>query len=335
MTTRDGKERDGAVRRAVILLPAAMLCLGLALLYGCSEEAGGPLRTTHPAGWSDPGSSNFHGKAVLGDLLTTSLAEIESRIASCRSCHGPDSSAGQKATACFICHDQFPHPAGWAGAGGENLHASHLRRTNWNLTRCKDCHGSDYNRLTWKIGDSPANCRTCHTGSSGPEGCRVCHGGTFNSAPPPDLIGREGTEFVTVGAHQAHLTDNRISNPLACSACHSFAGFASQAHIDTITPGVAEVTFGVAATDSGRTTPVWDRNAGTCSSVYCHGSITRSDGIMRDGIVAEWTRVDGSQRACGTCHAMPPPDPHPPLATCNVCHVYAQTTHVNGTIDMR
>ena len=35
----------------------------------------------------------------------------------------------------------------------------------------------------------------------------------------------------------------------------------------------------------------------------------------------EWTRVDGSQATCGSCHGLPPPAPHPYYAeACSDCH---------------
>lgn len=51
----------------------------------------------------------------------------------------------------------------------------------------------------------------------------------------------------------------------------------------------------------------------------------------------------GTPEACGTCHRMPPPSPHPPLATCSLCHtrtvdkdrsIVDKTLHMNGRIDV-
>jgi hypothetical protein len=36
-----------------------------------------------------------------------------------------------------------------------------------------------------------------------------------------------------------------------------------------------------------------------------------------------WTTVDGTQAACGACHGLPPPRPHPKAElnpVCNACH---------------
>jgi predicted CxxxxCH...CXXCH cytochrome family protein len=62
------------------------------------------------------------------------------------------------------------------------------------------------------------------------------------------------------------------------------------------------VTFGTLAKTAGAS-PTWDSTTSKCSNVYCHGA-TLSSGNNK---TPQWTKVDGTQDACGTtCHANPP-----------------------------
>ena len=46
----------------------------------------------------------------------------------------------------------------------------------------------------------------------------------------------------------------------------------------------------------------------------------------------QWNVVDGSQRACGTCHGFPPPAPHLQLTYCTGCH--PDTVNEDGSINL-
>ena len=70
---------------------------------------------------------------------------------------------------------------------------------------------------------------------------------------------------------------------------------------------------------------------GRCSGTYCHGAAAPS-----------WTG-GAAEAACGTCHARPPPAPHPASAQCSACHgdvVDARqqlgdpALHVNGRVEV-
>ncbi|MEI8259778.1 MAG: CxxxxCH/CxxCH domain-containing protein, partial [Deltaproteobacteria bacterium] len=56
-----------------------------------------------------------------------------------------------------------------------------------------------------------------------------------------------------------------------------------------------------------------------------------------------WTRADGSQAACGTCHGLPPGGTHPVSTRCEVCHSTVMgaggtfinpALHINGVVDV-
>src|SRR5919201_194496 len=89
----------------------------------------------------------------------------------------------------------------------------------------------------------------------------------------------------------------------------------------------------IATCNSARgASPVWSRNTATCSGVYCHGARLKGG----THTTPTWTQVDGSQVACGSCHAAPPPPEtgHPPVAggreACSACH--PDTVNGDGTI---
>ncbi len=145
-----------------------------------------------------------------------------------------------------------------------------------------------------------------------PTSCTTCHGQGTNPAPVPGQPG--------AGAHQAHLSGNATARAVPCAECHHVpATVLEPGHIDTGLP--PSVLFsGAAASGSG--TPVYDN--GSCRNTECHGAAFK-DGNPSGGTntTPAWNVVDGSQDACGTCHALPPPAPHPYVdlnPRCSACH---------------
>ena len=163
--------------------------------------------------------------------------------------------------------------------------------------------------------------------------CNACHGST-NPAPPLDVAGNSATTFAGVGAHQTHLAGSAISRPVPCEECHKVpTDYKDTDHLGALP---AELVFSGAAVAKG-STPAYSN--GTCSNTWCHAS----KGVTSGGTVPapSWTKVDGSQAACGSCHALPPPIGHPQIANCNQCHKNIATdnltfpnpaTHVDGVV---
>ncbi len=203
---------------------------------------------------------------------------------------------------------------------------------------CSSCHGFP------PPAPHPAvsNCSACHKDTVGPDNkiahpdkhidgtvevqmitaCNGCHGNADNYAPPVDTHGSSDTSQVTVGAHQSHLKAT-VGKPVACAECHVVpATVESAGHIDNAT---ATLTFGSLSTTDGAT-PAWNRTTAVCTNAYCHGA-TLTGGTNK---APTWTVLDGSQKACGTCHGDPPPAPHPQSPLCGACH--APTANVDGTI---
>ena len=172
--------------------------------------------------------------------------------------------------------------------------------------------------------------------------CDSCHGSGGQAAPPRDLAGNLVTTARGVGAHRSHLRTSTWRAPIACADCHLVpATIDSPGHRDTPLP--AELTFGPRARADGAT-PSFD--GATCTGAYCHGATLRVGGT---DTTPTWTRVDGTQAACGTCHGLPPGGGHPPVtgaipAACATCHdaVIAAdgsfanpALHVDGVVEVK
>lgn len=158
-------------------------------------------------------------------------------------------------------------------------------------------------------------------------GCSQCHGSEQNYAPPKSLTGETQTSARGVGAHQIHLTGSGLGAPVSCKECHHVPiTSGDEGHIDTLP---ADLTWGPLA--SMGTTPEWQAGSAKCLNVYCHGE---SEPV--------WTVVDGTYSSCGSCHGMPPADPHTDEDDCEDCHekvvgendtIIKPDLHINGVVD--
>ncbi len=269
---------------------------------------------------TDPGHNNGVINVIFGSLAsaggTTPVWSGQSLSCSASYCHGATLSGGTN-----------KNPV-WTKVDGTQA-------------ACGTCHGNPP-----PIPHPPrTDCNTCHPLTVKPDGtidvagghhingqlevvtlsCSTCHGSTTNNAPPVSAHGATATTDITVGAHQSHMQDSALRKALACTDCHLLpASVDSPGHI---IDGPAPVIFGALAATSGLT-PVWDRTSATCSNVYCHGAQAPGGSLK----TPQWTKVDNTQAACGTCHGNPPPFPHPQRTDCTACH--PQTVRADGTIDV-
>ena len=173
--------------------------------------------------------------------------------------------------------------------------------------QCFQCHGGvvdkDRNFINKKL----------HINGSidlGSLACNSCHGTDSSGAPPPDLEGNTDPKYPGVGAHVNHLRASATHGPVACNQCHAVPTVVptqdNPGHAGE--PPPAKLTFGSIAT-AGNNQPIYDFTAHGCSGTYCHGSYT-----------PQWTAPRDSTTACGSCHGLPPPAPHPQKKDCSQCH---------------
>jgi predicted CxxxxCH...CXXCH cytochrome family protein len=178
--------------------------------------------------------------------------------------------------------------------------------------------------------------------------CNFCHGSpgtpTSNSAsinaPPKDSVGNTSTIARGVGAHQSHLNPaNLFFKAVLCQDCHQVpATVNSIGHIDHPLP--AYVNFSTRAGSS----PTW--NGAQCANVYCHGAMLTNGTGGAGGTATSplWTKVDGTQAQCTSCHGNPPALPHPQNSDCGQCHADVKagsptvfldpTKHIDGNLDV-
>jgi predicted CxxxxCH...CXXCH cytochrome family protein len=163
-------------------------------------------------------------------------------------------------------------------------------------------------------------------------GCAIeCHGDDVSNAPPKSVSGAMETTAVAVGAHRSHLdVAPTWHRKVACEDCHVVpAEVDSPGHLDG--DGKAEVVFSMVAGPGA----AWN---GTTCTTRCHGSAA----VGGAQPAPMWTRVDGSQSTCGSCHGHPPPPPHPADTACAKCHPTMEEnhttfrdpeSHINGTVE--
>lgn len=224
------------------------------------------------------------------------------------------------------CHAPSPGHAAdspnWTQAGSlscTSCHGAPPPAPHPQMTDCSRCHGAVVAEDDVTILD-----RERHVNGvvdvAFDQGCSSCHGSASNPAPPHDLGGATATTARGVGAHQIHVTGSVRARPVPCSECHRVPDVVlTTGHVDTALP--AELFFSGAAVAFGATP---DYANGSCQLTPCHGAVF-PDG-HRSGAsnpAPVWTSVDGTQAACGSCHSLPPPAPHPRAdlnPVCKACH---------------
>jgi predicted CxxxxCH...CXXCH cytochrome family protein len=253
------------------------------------------------------------------------------------------------------CHAPQPDkkPAAsprWTGEDGDatctTCHGKPPPAPHVQMSNCSFCHGD----VAGDKEDTIKN-RALHVDGKVevvlPKDCNACHGSADSNAPPRDIAGETSTTARGVGAHRKHLADSLFYRKVECNECHVVpATVEAPGHFDTPLP--AELTFSGVAT-AGAASPAWD--GVKCANTYCHATTVRANEDLKGALTApQWTKVDGTQVYCGSCHGIPPiePDPnkpqtkHPIAYECPDCHKNLSSgfifkdpsLHVNGKVDM-
>jgi predicted CxxxxCH...CXXCH cytochrome family protein len=166
-------------------------------------------------------------------------------------------------------------------------------------------------------------CTNCH-GDSSRDGTAV-----RRAAPPVDVHGNTGVDYPGVGAHELHLSASTTHAALDCTECHAVPKTVDAAGHNV---GKTAFTFGPLAIGDGGFAPSYDFATRRCTNSYCHAA---TSGV--------WTDARTSKQACGSCHSLPPPAPHPQAGRCAACHpdvindqgeIINPSLHVNGTVDV-
>ena len=312
------------------------------------------------------GTTYCHGNFTNGKPQNApDWTKVGEGQASCGTCHGAPPAGthpavGSALSGCATCHPdsvdtagnvrpahlggkhldgaidvKASHDASWMAWGSPTHHAA---SANLSLVACQVCHGQDL-----AGGFTGISCAQCH-GATWKTSCTMCHGGTENaSSAPPRATYLNTADPIRVGAHTVHVDGPAGGQGYACEVCHVVPADAlSPGHIDG---PIATVTFGGVAKQGGLE-PTFDRASATCATTYCHG------GTLKGGthVSPDWTKTADTETACGSCHGVPPPAPHPAvgsdLAGCSTCHPSSVNTagglmrppvglHLDGKVDFQ
>jgi predicted CxxxxCH...CXXCH cytochrome family protein len=227
--------------------------------------------------------------------------------------------------------------AAWADPSQHGLSAIDATYTGGQGPQaCTGCHVAYGSAGTpTAAGVTTTDCNACHAANGHPSWkneCTFCHGGQDNTtgAPARDHTVVRGTTqattLVTVGAHTSHVAaSHAVDAALACVECHttptgSVDATAEPGHIDGAT---ATLVWG-ATSKLASAAPSWNRTAATCASTYCHGATLSAVTTQGTATRPLWTKADGSQATCGSCHRAPPGTANhhnaAALTTCVKCH---------------
>jgi predicted CxxxxCH...CXXCH cytochrome family protein len=251
-----------------------------------------------------PAEVRLEGVATTGERAPTWQHSTATCVESW--CHGPGA-------------EHRPQSPRWTDAiplGCTSCHGNPPAAPHPQMTDCSRCHGQvvaddDHGmRAPLRHVDGVVDVELDQT-------CTSCHGGA-NPAPPKDVSGAVSTSLPGVGAHQAHVLGTPRSRAVPCAECHQVpTEILTPGHVDT--PRPAELAFSGVANAFGA---VPRYSAGACTNTACHGAVFPDANDSGGSLTApNWTTLDGSQAACGTCHGLPPPRPHPYYADdCGRCH---------------
>lgn len=313
--------------------------------------------TCHGVHATDSSSSTFDSFSTLSDLIPSdgNLLRTDRRAATadginiCTNCHaGKTAHNGRNQNIqCSDCHGAHVDtgdgsvPNVWLvkrdmGAGKGAVQFTSTTAKNYMDTGgngvCQSCHavptGSGYQ---FHLTETNATCNNCHahgnsTGSFSVDpskACNACHG-------YPPLLNSVGSGGYASGYNTApSFTDESISGhgshasapyQKACDNCHK-----GNNHKDSIYQDVFNVSSGTVAA-TGLLTPVYDKGAQTCSTVYCHSNANPRGGSNITQTTPLWNggkgKIIGTIGECGVCHSAAG-DSFP---TWSVSH----TRHING-----
>jgi predicted CxxxxCH...CXXCH cytochrome family protein len=350
MLSAEDADACGRCHDGVVVKPSgfAFAAPGATSCTSCHDRPGGTLacRTCHGA--TTPREPCFHPEAAKDRAHPSHAAPSASRSDGlpCSTCH-PAPTLGD--VGAFVSEPRT-HANGHVEVWFDYAVAGRASAFDASSKKCTGtCHARGGHRTEPAWTDAvarPLACNDCHLSPPKdhyPGPCTTCHReanatGTALASPKLHLNGRvdlgDGSgrcgachgagddPWPKTAAHPAHASPSSAS-PVSCETCHEIP-VAGAPHPEG-KPRAAVRLLGLATSGGHRAS--FDPATMTCAETSCHAG--RGASVP----APKWT--DGvAARACGACHATPPPAPHPPSTTCDACHpAPSAASHVNGLID--
>ncbi|MBK6694684.1 MAG: CxxxxCH/CxxCH domain-containing protein [Myxococcales bacterium] len=320
-----GAPNSGALSGA----PGRVAAPGATACTSCHSREGGPLAC-----------GTCHGDGDRASPPKNSCGAAPSTPRDSHRAHVNAGATQAEGRACKTCHP-VPPTFELAGAHGDGHVEVWLDETlagrgatfDPASKRCAgSCHARGGNRETPAWGEASVGCNDCHRSPpashyDGP--CRQCHhevaadGASLTQPVRLHLNGRidlgDGSgqcgachgsgddPWPTTGAHTAHAKPSS-SRPVACATCHVIP-------VGKHPVGAGAVVRLAGPALAGGARARYDAATKTCSETACHTGV---GGSLQ---TPAWNSGPAA-RACGACHATPPPPPHAAATQCggSICH---------------
>ena len=279
----------------------------IAFLSGCADlnsDLPAPddgLVKIHPAGWTDPVSSNFHGEAIKHSNWN---------LAQCQTCHGSKYTGGIANVSCTPCHNKPLGPENCATChGGTN--AAPPNDLDGNVQRSAPGVGAHQAHL---LGSSLAGavlCSDCHNVPGAVSSPGHIDGTGEASVPFPRMLANIVTNLPGAYRHSDSVAVvhpapayDRANNSCAGSYCHG--------------------TFKNGNTANA---PVWNDTTGTQAKCgTCHGDVTKS--TLAEKSLPKTRALGGTHPDnlnCANCHAD---------VVDAAIHIIGPSKHINGRLNV-
>lgn len=266
-----------SMKKIFLIYSLVLVSFGV-FLYGCSEVKDNltvaPDVQTHPAGWGDPSSSDFHGK---------SMAALNFNIRGCKSCHGGDYSGGTSGVSCLTCHTNGPEACNTCHGNDDHIYPpKSLSGNTLNTQQGVGAHVKHLDTDSTQRNSAVVECVECHL--------------PVTSFDDPNHISKDNQAFATIvfGDLAKTVTDGITPNPVwnketqTCSSvyCHGMFKNGNQGTspvFNNPSSGACGTCHGNATTGNplpGGTHPTFYPNLNQC--YLCHGGVINQNGTFKN-----------------------------------------------------
>lgn len=258
----------------------------------------------HGRGWTNPGSSNFHGNAIRAAGWDMS---------GCQSCHGPTYAGGRVNSSCLDCHTGDTGPENCVTCHGSTNPAP-PRDLSGNTARSARGVGAHQLHLLGTSRASGMPCSECHVVPPA-----LYHPGHVDSNSPAELV---------FNAALAHTVTNESTTVDWDASLPVFRPVPAYNAAD----GSCGNTYCHGHFKNGNTEfrPVWNDVSGQAAACgTCHGDVTRP--TLAERALPKTSALGGTHpnsTACASCHSQVV------QGTGNDIRIISAAAHMNGKLNV-